>query len=94
MQFDFVNDTVVNLANSETVSVGAADVVSSELPGKGVLVVTTVNTWVSIGSNPNTATSKGLVPAGSTMLFSAEQGDKVAVKAVGSDTGSATLYWL
>lgn len=94
MQFDFVNDTVVNLSNAETLAVGASDAVSDQIPGNGFLIVTTVDTWVAIGDNPSTGSGQGLVPAGGRMVFSAAAGQKVAVKAVGAGTGSATLYFL
>lgn len=89
-----VMDTSIDSDRFETLDVTTTKQTSAQaITGARVIIVSTVDVYVDIGTDPDCDTSRALVPARTEMMFGIHKPyeDRVSVKSV-TDNGVVTIY--
>ena len=86
--------TTFLLGTTQTVSVAGSSAATSNAfnaETREVRVVTTVDSYVDIGSSPTAASTSLIIPAYTVEYFRVPSGSKIAFLRVGSTTGTARI---
>lgn len=87
-------DTSVDADRFETLEVTTtAQTTANPISGARALIVSNVDIYIDIGTDPDATTSYGLVPAGHPIMFGIHNPhqDKISIRTL-SGTGVVTIY--